>query len=122
MFLSGGAVGILAAASPSTSDFAAVLQLLAPILGTGIVGVMFIMVILRFKIMPTYVYDDAKVEWDRERARLEQENAELKDANQALRTLTEQQIIPALVRSNQLSADYAADLAAERRAHFGNQH
>lgn len=112
--------GLLAAATSDPGGTIDVLKIVSPILGTGLVGVMFLMVIFRVKIMPTYVYDDAKKEWDRERGRLENENEELKEANQVLRTLTEQQIIPALVRSNQLSADYAADLAAERRGRLGH--
>jgi hypothetical protein len=109
--------GLLAATGDSGVD---VLKVVSPILGTGLVGVMFLMVIFRIKIMPTYVYDEAKKEWERERIRLEEENSDLKQSNQALRTMTEGQIIPALVRSNQLSADYAADLAAERRARLGH--
>jgi hypothetical protein len=92
---------------------------LAPILSTGIVGLLFLMLLFRVKIMPTYVYDDYKVEKEKEIARLDKENDDLKEANSALRTLTEQQIIPALVRANQLSADYAQDLAAERRGQHG---
>lgn len=105
----------VAATDPGTSVGG--FNLLAPIVSTGIVGVLFIMVLFRIKIMPTYVYDDAMEQKDKEIARLEKDNGELKESNQALRTLTEQQIIPALVRANQLSADYASDLAAERRRH-----
>lgn len=92
---------------------------LTPIISTGVVGLFLLMLLFRIKVMPTYVYDEYKVEKDKEIARLEKENDDLKEANSALRTLTEQQIIPALVRANQLSADYAQDLAAERRGSHG---
>lgn len=92
---------------------------LAPILSTGVVGLFLLMLLFRIKIMPTYVHDDWKTEKEKEIARLEKESDDLKEANSALRTLTEQQIIPALVRANQLSADYAQDLAAERRGSHG---
>lgn len=106
---------------PSSNNPFTGLNYLTPIFSTGIVGLFLLMLLLRFKVMPTYVYDEYKGEKDKEIARLEKENGELKEANAALRTLTEQQIIPALVRANQLSADYAQDLAAERRSHFGQQ-
>lgn len=92
---------------------------LTPIISTGVVGLFLLMLLFRIKVMPTYVYDEYKIEKDKEIARLEKENDDLKEANSALRTLTEQQIIPALVRANQLSADYAQDLAAERRGSHG---
>lgn len=76
-----------------------------PIAGTGIVGVVFLMVIQRWKIMPTYVYDEAKVVWDQERARILEEKqriiAELLDAREGLKeanAVYTQQVIPTLTR------------------------
>ena len=111
---------VLASADPGSNPFGG-LNYLAPIFSTGIVGVFLLMLLFRIKIMPTYVYDDYKAEREREIAGKDKEIADLKESNAALRTLTEQQIIPALVRANQLSADYAADLSAERRRRHGAQ-
>lgn len=108
-------------ADPNTTNPFTGFNYLAPILSTGVVGLFLLMLLFRIKIMPTYVHDDYKVEKDKEIERLEKESTELKEANSALRTLTEQQIIPALVRANQLSADYAQDLASERRGRRGRQ-
>ena len=47
------------------------LNYLGPILSTGLVGVILTMILLRVKIMPTYVYDEAKAEWQRERSDLQ---------------------------------------------------
>ena len=71
---------------------------LAPILSTGIVGIIFLMVLFRVKIMPTYVHEDAKKEWERERAAKDNDIAELKSAlNKANEVYTEK-VIPTLTR------------------------
>lgn len=87
----------------------------------GVIGLMLIMLLLRKYVVPEWTLKDAEQRHDREIAAKDTEIHELKESNSALRTLTEQQIIPALVRANQLSADYAADLAAERRRRHGTQ-
>jgi len=81
------------------------------ILNTGLVGIGLVCLVLKKFIVPAWALREKEKECD-----------ELKAANASLRTLTEQQIIPALVRANQLSADYAQDLADERRRrHRGEQ-
>lgn len=87
----------------------------------GVIGLMLVMLLLRKYVVPEWVLKQAEERHDKEIAAKDIEIKELKESNSALRTLTEQQIIPALVRANQLSADYAADLAAERRRRHGTE-
>lgn len=91
------------------------------ILQFGFIGVVLLCILLRKFLVPEWVLKDAETRHDKEIAAKDVEIKELKESNSALRTLTEQQIIPALVRANQLSADYAADLAAERRRRHGTE-
>ncbi len=85
---------------------------LAPILSTGIVGVMFLMVLFRIKIMPTYVYEDAKKEWERERLGKDADIAELKRAVQDAQAVYTEKVIPTLTRI----LDNEQELVAIRRA------
>ncbi len=71
---------------------------IAPIASTGLVGIFLLMILFRIKIMPTYVYDTAKVEWDRERVRLEQTVDELKGALSEANAVYTTQVIPTLTR------------------------
>ena len=82
---------------------------IAPILSTGVVGIILLMILFRYKIQPTYVCEDAKVEWERERAAIEARHAEerrhdLEDIVELKRSLREgtevytQQVIPLLTR------------------------
>jgi uncharacterized protein YecE (DUF72 family) len=82
---------------------------IAPILSTGVVGVILLMILFRYKIQPTYVCEDAKAEWERERAAIEARHAEerrhdLEDIVELKRSLREgtevytQQVIPLLTR------------------------
>jgi uncharacterized protein YecE (DUF72 family) len=82
---------------------------IAPILSTGVVGIILLMILFRYKIQPTYVLDDAKREWERERAAIEARHAEERRHDQedvvelkrSLREGTEvytQQVIPLLTR------------------------
>ena len=87
----------------------------------GIIGVILVLVLIRKFLVPEWTLKDAETRHVTEIAAKDAEIKELKESNTALRTLTEQQIIPALVRANQLSADYAADLAAERRRRHGTE-
>lgn len=85
---------------------------LAPILSTGIVGVMFLMVLFRIKIMPTYVFEDAKKEWERERADKEATITELKTAVSDANKVYTEKVIPTLTRI----LDNEQELVAIRRA------
>lgn len=113
-----------------------VFQILGPVLGTGLVGSLFLMLLFRIKIMPTYVYDQAEVAWqqererleqervdertrsDGERARLEVENGELKNALKDANKVYTEQVIPTLTRvldAERELVDLRRDEAAERR-------
>ena len=69
---------------------------IAPILSTGLVGVFLLMIVFRYKIMPTYVHEDAKVEWERERATLQAATAELKMNGKDDNDVYTCQVIPTL--------------------------
>lgn len=110
---------LLAAGSGSGVD---VTNLLAPILSTGIVGVILVMLIFEVGFI-------TKKSADRERAaqQLAHENetkakddqinqlkadvAELKAANGGLQVLTQEKMIPALVQATEVSRAYVTELA-----------
>jgi hypothetical protein len=71
---------------------------LAPILSTGLVGVILLMILFRIKIMPVYVFDNAKIEWERERDNLLQDKVELKLALKEANSIYITQVIPTLTR------------------------
>lgn len=66
--------------------------------GAGSVGVFLLMVLFRFKIMPTYVYDQAKVDWERERDAMQKNIDELKDTLKDANAVYTSQVIPTLTR------------------------
>lgn len=71
---------------------------LAPILSTGLVGVILLMILFRIKIMPVYVFDSAKIEWERERSSLLLDIVELKTTIKDANTIYTTQVIPTLTR------------------------
>lgn len=71
---------------------------IGPLAGTGLVGILYVMTLLRIKIMPTYVYDEAKKAWDLERARYEADVAELKAALRSAHEVYTRDVIPTLTR------------------------
>jgi hypothetical protein len=71
---------------------------IGPIAGTGIVGIFFLMTLFRIKVMPTYVFDDAKKEWERERTSGEKDIEELKAALREANSVYTTQVIPTLTR------------------------
>lgn len=103
--------------------------LLGPIIGTGVGGVLFLMVIFKIKVMPTYVYDKAVLDHEKELARrdaehaaevtrLEAEKTELKDSLKDAQSVYTQQVIPTLTRvldSERELVELRRDEAAERR-------
>jgi hypothetical protein len=100
----------------STIDF--LTQVLGPILGTGLVGALFLMVLFRIKIMPTYVYDQGKTAWDLERTRLIDEVDDLKLVVKEGNKVYTEQVIPTLTRvldAERELVDLRRDEAAERR-------
>lgn len=74
------------------------LNYIGPILSTGMVGIVLLMILLRVKIMPTYVHDDAKAEWQRERSDLKADIVELKQTLKDADAVYTQQVIPVLTR------------------------
>lgn len=57
-----------------------------------------LMLLLRWKIMPTYVHEDAKKEWERERSGLERDLAEARAVNVEAQRVYVEQVIPTLTR------------------------
>lgn len=92
--MAGGSGVLLAVEEESKSAF----DFVGPIAGTGLVGVILLMLIFRFRIMPTYVHDDAKKAWDDERTRLLGENEDLKSALRSANDVYTTQVIPTLTR------------------------
>lgn len=86
---------IALAAEVGTSVEGAALRTL---ISAGPVGIFLLMVLFRFKIQPTYVADDAKKEWERERARLEHDLVESKATNVEAQRVYVDQVIPTLTR------------------------
>lgn len=112
------ALGLLAqdVAPEPTFDY------IGPIAGSGIVGIFLLLVIFRVKIMPTYVYDDAKAEWDRERQRLEDDILDLKNTLKSANDVYTQQVIPTLTRvldAERELVDLRRDEQASRRSARG---
>ena len=88
----------------------------------GLLGLIFACVIAKKFLVPEWtlrqsVEQSAKelALKDERIAALEADKAELKVSLEQLQSLTRDQIIPALVRSNQLSADYVSELAQQKR-------
>lgn len=120
---------VLSQASPSPSpqdvpagdpgtNYDLITQIIGPILGTGLVGALFLMVLFRIKIMPTYVFDQAKTQWDEERGRLTAENADLKQGLKDANKVYTEQVIPTLTRvldAERELVDLRRDEASERR-------
>lgn len=117
-----------------TAEF--LFQVVGPVLGTGLVGSLFLMLLFRIKIMPTYVYDDALKDWKEERERLEKErvderertsaerqrleseNTELKSALKDANLVYTKEVIPTLTRvldAERELVDLRREEAAERR-------
>lgn len=72
------------------------LDLFGPLASTGLVGIFFLMIVLRVRIMPTYVHDDAKKEWERERAELRAALDEAEDALREGQKILLEKVTPAL--------------------------
>lgn len=62
------------------------------------VGIILLMVLFRIKIMPTYVHDEAKKEWERERADKDADIAELKRSLGIAHDVYTEKVIPTLTR------------------------
>lgn len=112
---------LLAAASDSSSSID-LTSLLAPILSTGIVGVVLIMLIFEVGLITKRSADREQESLAAAHAAevavkdelidgLQQDARELKAANTALQTLTQDKMIPALVQATEVSRAYVTELA-----------
>lgn len=86
------------APSGSLEGLRGAFDIVGPIAGTGLVGALFLMVLFRYKLMPTYVHDDYKVDAAK---RLEEKDGtigELKEALREANAVYTAQVIPTLTR------------------------
>jgi hypothetical protein len=142
------AEGTSAGANPA-ADFLASISTFNPILNLGLGGVLVFLIIKRIGIMPTYVFKDAKAEWDRERVdiqtrvdherdswnaervRLEADRVRERDdsrrdtdeAQSTIKTLTTtivDQVVPAVTRVYGPLTDLVRLQEAEERRSLGN--
>lgn len=88
----------------------------------GLLGLIFVMIVAKKFLVPEWTLNqlsDAHIlalgAKDERIASLEADKVELKENLAQLQALTRDQIIPALVRANQLSADYVNELAGQKR-------
>lgn len=75
-----------------------VVDYMTPILSTGLVGVFLLMILFRIKIMPTYVHDAAKTEWEHRASDYEDDIAEMKATIREANKVYTEKVIPALTR------------------------
>lgn len=106
-----------------------VTRVIGPILGTGLIGALFLMIIFKIKIMPTWIYDKAVADHEKameqlradhaaEVARLEADKVELKGSLKDAQSVYTEQVIPTLTRvldSERELVELRRDEAAERR-------
>lgn len=84
---------LLAAEVPSVEGVS-----VSQILSTGMVGVFLLMLIFRIKIQQTYICEEKEKAWERERAELKGDNAELKATVVEAQKVYVEQVIPTLTR------------------------
>lgn len=117
-FVSGETPATPPAVPPAAGVGDIISTVIAPILGTGIVGALFLMVIFRIKIMPTYVHEEAKAAWEKQLADKDADIDELKAALKDSNEVYTQQVIPTLTRvldAERELVELRRDEAAERR-------
>lgn len=117
-----GSTAHLLTLAAASNDPASSFNWIGPIANVGLVGVFFLLVILRLKVMPTYVMDDARKEWERERAALEKDIEELKNTLREANTVYTTQVIPTLTRvldAERELVDLRREEQAERRRRGG---
>lgn len=111
------------ASAPSTVGGVDLQNLLTPILSTGVVGVVLIMLIFEVGVVTKKSLDRMETSHGQELSAKDKiiegqaaDIIELKAANQGLQDLTRDKMIPALVQATEVSRAYVAELARERRA------
>lgn len=115
-WLAAPATGLVVAAGEAASD--PTVSFVAPILSTGVVGAFLLMILFRIKIMPTYVYDEAKAVWEKSDAAKDTAIAELKEALKEANSVYTSQVIPTLTRvldSERELVDIRRDEQSRRR-------
>lgn len=108
---------ILAATAGTTPN----LTLITNIIQYGLIGLLLVAILTKKFVVPRWTYDEGLsqkdvviAEKDRIIADKDDDIRELKESLNALQALTREQMIPALVRANQLSAEYVAEIAQGR--------
>lgn len=115
--LAAPATGLVVAAADAATDQITA-GIIAPILSTGVVGAFLLMILFRIKIMPTYVYDDAKALWEKSDAAKDAAITELKEGLKEANSVYTSQVIPTLTRvldSERELVDIRRDEQARRR-------
>lgn len=121
-------IGIIAAADPGSSID--VTGLIAPILSTGLVGVILVMLMFeigvvtkksaeRERVALQASHDNEMSTKDQIVDQLRQDVVELKESNKGLQELTRDKMLPALVQATDVSRAYVTELARmneQRRA------
>jgi hypothetical protein len=120
---------VAAATDPGGSGSIDVTGLIAPILSTGLVGIILIMLMFEIGIMTKKSAERERVALtashvaemgtkDQIIEQLKQDVTELKESNKGLQELTRDKMLPALVQATDVSRAYVTELARmnERRA------
>jgi hypothetical protein len=114
------ATAVLAAAGDNSGNV--VLDQYLPFVNFGVLGILIVLLVSKKWLIPAWTLEDIKETHERELgvkdaviADKDEDIKELKESLNALQALTREQVIPALVRANQLSADYVAELARRSR-------
>lgn len=112
---------VVLALGDATSGTGTPFDFVGPIISTGIVGVFLLMILFRIKIMPVWVHDEAKKEWEREREGLLSNIEELKKAVTEANGVYTQQVIPTLTRLLDSEQELLALRREQaRRDHYGS--
>jgi hypothetical protein len=108
--------------TPTGSSGNGLIDQILPFLNFGIIGILVVLIVSKKWLVPAWTLEELKETHDRELAQKDsviadkdEDLKELKESTAALQALTREQVIPALVRANQLSADYVAELARRSR-------
>lgn len=113
----------MAAGAGGTSS----LTLVGNIIQYGLIGLLLVAILTKKFVVPRWTYDESLAqkdvvlaEKDRIIADKDDDIQELKESLNALQALTREQMIPALVRANQLSAEYVSEIAQGRSSQSGS--
>lgn len=105
---------VLAASEPSVGG-----EVVRTLISAGPVGVFLLMLLFRYKVQPTYVCEDAKKEWERERSDLKADVASLKADLADATSVYTTQVIPTLTRVLDSERELVELRKAEERRNRG---